>query len=146
MTTHARHLHLRLACRRTSDARMGGSAAPRRHDSRGLRSKARSPSGGAEGRLMTDVASLGVWPLGAFAWCVRSARAAPFRTRSLRAAILTSRLPPGLNNSVRVAKSTISERELHTLLRPSQMVRRREGLHLRVATCTLFLLPPVPNY
>ena len=42
---------------------------------------------------MTDVASLGVWPLGTFAWCARSARAAPFRTRSLRAAILTSRLP-----------------------------------------------------
>ena len=42
---------------------------------------------------MTDVASLGVWPLGTFAWCVRSARAAPFRTRSLGAAILTSRLP-----------------------------------------------------
>ena len=49
--------------------------SPKRY-SRGLRSKARSPSGGAEGRLMTDVASLlGVWPLvGAFAWCVRSAR------------------------------------------------------------------------
>jgi hypothetical protein len=42
---------------------------------------------------MTDVASLGVWPLGTFAWCVRSARTAPFRTRSLRAALLTSRLP-----------------------------------------------------
>ena len=27
-----------------------------------------------------------VWPLGTFAWCVRSARTAPFRTRSLRAA------------------------------------------------------------
>ena len=31
---------------------------------------------------MTDVASLGVWPLGTFAWCVRSARTAPFRTCS----------------------------------------------------------------
>jgi hypothetical protein len=88
------HLHLRLACRRTSDARMGGSSAPRRHDSRGLRSEARSSPDGVEGRLMTDVASLGVWPLGTFAWCVRSARTAPFRTRSLRAALLTSRLPP----------------------------------------------------
>ena len=45
---------------------------------------------------MTDVASLGVWPLGTFAWCVRSARTAPFRTRSLRAALLTSRLPQTL--------------------------------------------------
>ena len=59
----------------------GRSSAPRRHDSRGLRSKARLSSDGVEGRLMTDVASLGVWPLGAFAWCVRSAHTAPFRTR-----------------------------------------------------------------
>ena len=67
-------------------------------DSRGLRSKARSCSDGVEGRLMTDVASLGVQLYGGlwaplFAWCVRSAHTAPFRTRSLRAALLTSRLP-----------------------------------------------------
>ena len=35
----------------------------------------------------------GVWPLGTFAWCVRSAQTAPFMTRSLRAA-LTSRITP----------------------------------------------------
>ena len=55
---------------------------------------------------MTNVASLGVWPLGTFAWCVRSARTAPFTTRSLRAALLTSRLPPaskaGWHHSERV--------------------------------------------
>ena len=47
-----------------------------------------------EGRLMTDVASLGVWPLGTFAWCVRPARTAPFRTRSLRAAFTNEPITP----------------------------------------------------
>ena len=43
---------------------------------------------------MTDVASLGVWPLGTFAWCVRPARTAPFRTRSLRAAFTNEPITP----------------------------------------------------
>ena len=40
------------------------------------------------------MASLGVWPLGTFAWCVRSARTAPFRTRSLRAAFTNEPITP----------------------------------------------------
>ena len=43
---------------------------------------------------MTDVASLGVWPLGPFAWCARSARTAPFRTRSFRAACSNEPITP----------------------------------------------------
>ena len=53
---------------------------------------------------MTDVASLGVWPLGTFAWCVcvRSARTAPFRTRSLRAAFTNEPITPRLHPAPRL--------------------------------------------
>ena len=68
-------------------------------------------------------ASLGVWPLGAFAWCVRPAHTAPFRTRSLRAAILTSRLPPtrSLTDAVPLPVTPVSAHA--QLCTPQRLVR-----------------------
>ena len=81
---------------------------------------------------LTQVLATITKALGTFAWCVRSARAAPFRTRSLRAAILTSRLPPFC--SLDKAALLVGRRTGHRFV-PETVSYRRPARRSRPGAC-----------